>query len=211
MRLPIVGPVGLLRLPGQTLGALQATAALLPRVLRLVGDLEMLVRELRVVVRDLHATQKQADAELVAVRSTRGRADAVVDEVVTVVTAAGGMVDEVALLVTETSALASGFRPAVTKLAPMVHQLAASVETGDVAAVLRLIRSTPEVLDRVQTDVLPVLNSLDTVGPNLEEVVAVSAELSEMVGSVPGMGKVKKRIQKEQQHVDGQLRQPSGG
>jgi len=211
MRLPITGPADLFRLPGQTLSALQATTALLPRVVRVVADLELLVGELRAVVRDLHATQKRAEVELVAVESTRRRADVVVDEVTAVVTAAGGMVDEVALLVTDTSTLVGRFRPAAAKLAPMADQLAATVDAGDVAAVFRLIRSTPDVLEQVRTEVLPVLNSLDTVAPNLEEVVTVSAELSEMVGSVPGMGKVRKRLEKEHRHIDVELAQRSGG
>jgi hypothetical protein len=40
------------------------------------------------------------------------------------------------------------------------------------------------------------------VGPDLHELLFVSRELNEMLGSLPGMGRIKKRVEEEQAEED---------
>ena len=44
---------------------------------------------------------------------------------------------------------------------------------------------------------VPVLDSLDTVGSDLREVMDTTQQMDEMLGAVPGLGRVKKRIEKQ--------------
>jgi len=188
MRIPLAGPIDLLRIPAQ---AWQEAASLLPRLVRVVGDLEALIGEARAAIGDWHATQRQAQAEVEAVETTREYVHWVATQAHESAAGAAELLAEGAELADAAAVSLGMFRPAMTKLAPLVAQLADNVTTADIARLVDLLRASPAVLEQVQS-------SLETVAPNIEELVTASAGLSEMVGSVPGMGKVKKRL--EEQH-----------
>lgn len=58
-----------------------------------------------------------------------------------------------------------------------------------------LIQDAAELVDKLSNDGVPVLDSLGTVGADLREVVDTTQQMDEMLGPVPGLGRVKKRIQ----------------
>jgi len=64
-----------------------------------------------------------------------------------------------------------------------------------VAALVKVVQTTPELLERVGTEVLPMLATLGTVAPDVQELVETATQLNEMFGHVPGMGRVKKRLE----------------
>jgi ABC-type transporter Mla subunit MlaD len=68
------------------------------------------------------------------------------------------------------------FEPALTDLHPVVNETAHRLHESDAAEV-------------VQT-----LQALRTVSPDLAELLEVSRTLNEMLAAVPGLGRVKKRI-----------------
>lgn len=201
MRLPLLGTIALLQIPAQTVRALQAGVALVPRLIHIVGNAEDIVGQVRAVVLDASSTQRRALAELVAVESTRGQFGDAAANVTQAIRAVDDLVAETAALINDTTALLSSLRPALLELAPVIRHLADNLTVADVDAAVKMIRAAQPVLDRVESEVLPVLSSLDTVAPSLEELVDASADLSEMVGSVPGMGKVKKRLEKTHQRI----------
>ena len=53
------------------------------------------------------------------------------------------------------------------------------------------------LLDRIERDVLPTMQTFTTLAPDVTELLAVSKALNEMMGSVPGLGRAKKRIDHE--------------
>ena len=63
---------------------------------------------------------------------------------------------------------------------------------------MRLVDHLPALTDQVERDVLPVLTTLGSVAPDLHELLNVSRELNEMLGQVPGISRMKKRIDKQQ-------------
>ena len=52
---------------------------------------------------------------------------------------------------------------------------------------------------RVERDVLPVMTTLGTVAPDLHDLLDVSRELNEMLGKLPGLGRIKRRVEEEQE------------
>ena len=205
MRLPGLGSVDLLQLPARTLRAWQETLSLVPRLIRLVGDAEDLIGEIRAVAQDAHASQRQAQQAIDDVRSTRRHAHTVTDQVQATVGIAADAVAKAQRLTGEVQELLAKFRPALTQLAPLTEQLANSFTAADVSALLQVLRAAPTLLGKLETQVLPVVQTLDSIAPDVREILAASEGLGEMVGSVPGMGKIKKRIQQE--HSD---REPTG-
>ena len=53
----------------------------------------------------------------------------------------------------------------------------------------------------MERDLLPVMRTLGTVAPDVHDLLDVSRELNGMLGKLPGMGRIKKRVD-EQQALD---------
>jgi hypothetical protein len=53
----------------------------------------------------------------------------------------------------------------------------------------------------VERDLLPVMRTLGTVAPDVHDLLDVSRELNGMLAKLPGMGRIKKRVD-EQQAMD---------
>lgn len=192
------GPAELLRLLGRTREAVEVALGAVPQLVELLRELNALVVEARAFVTESRLTAQQA-AQLVAeVEVTRRQAQEVADNAHRTQAAAAGAVLEVQDLVGDVRALLRRFEPALRKLAPVADAIAEEVTVEDAQALTSMIHSAPELVDKLSNDVVPVLDSLDTVGSDLREVMDTTQQLDEMLGAVPGMGRVKKRIEKQQ-------------
>jgi hypothetical protein len=65
-----------------------------------------------------------------------------------------------------------------------------------------LIDHLPTVTLQVERDVLPVMASLGSVAPDLHELLDVSRELNEILGKIPGIGRLKRRVEEEDEDGD---------
>ncbi len=57
-----------------------------------------------------------------------------------------------------------------------------------------LIQQVPTLVRTAEDELIPTLQTLRSVAPDLAELLEVSRTLNEMLGAVPGLGRVKKRI-----------------
>jgi hypothetical protein len=55
----------------------------------------------------------------------------------------------------------------------------------------------PVVLEHMDTDLLPVLRTLDRVGPDLHELLEVVEDLRRVVTGLPGVGLLRRRGESE--------------
>ncbi len=55
----------------------------------------------------------------------------------------------------------------------------------------------PVVLEHMDTDLLPVLRTLDRVGPDLHELLEVVEDLRRVVAGLPGVGLLRRRGEAE--------------
>lgn len=69
--------------------------------------------------------------------------------------------------------------------------------------------STPELLERVGQEVLPMVATLESVAPDVRELVESVAQLNEMFGHVPGIGRIKKRLDEQAESDEGGQESPS--
>ncbi len=53
------------------------------------------------------------------------------------------------------------------------------------------------LLEQLEDEVLPTMTALATVAPDLKELLAVSRGLNELMGSLPGLGRAKRRVDEE--------------
>ena len=182
------GPPGLLSLPLRGIEALGEAIALVPRVVRIVGDVEKLLVQVSGVIAQVVTEQDRIEKVVERTDRTTHQAAGLVAKTGVVIDAAAAMTDRVGPLLDR-------FQPALDKLEPILSRLVDSTSPDEVSAMIRLIDTTPDLADKMQADILPILDTLGTVAPDLRDLLDVSKELNEMLSAIPGLGKVKKRLE----------------
>ncbi len=209
MRLPLPGPHDV----RQVLEQLWAAG---PRVLRLIGEAEQLLERIGRVVDDIDATRASADrvvsetddvvsgADRVVAGSADvvGRAGTVVTRSGTVVTRSDALITAVGPLNDRIASLLDRLEPSLTRLQPILARLAETTSPAEVDAMVALVDQMPRLTNRVEADIMPVLDSLNTVAPDLHDLLDVSRELNLILTKIPGMGRVKDKIDEEQEAED---------
>jgi ABC-type transporter Mla subunit MlaD len=189
MRLPPVpGPRDVLALVERGGDALEQLLGAVPRLVSLLDDAEALVRRVGGLVDGIDATREGADGVVERSDATVKRVDDLLDSVT-------GHTERLA-------ALLDRLEPPLTRLQPTLERLAETTDPREVDAMVELIDHLPALAQKMETDIVPVLDSLSTVAPDLHDLLDVSRELNEMLGQIPGISRMKKRIDK-QQETDG--------
>ena len=177
MRLPVPGPRDVLSALERGGDQVEALIGAVPRALALLDRAETLL-----------------DGASAAV----GRVREVTEAANVVVVRAGAVIDDAEVAVARVSTLTDSLEPSLTRLQPTLKTLADTTHPDEVAALVRLVDTLPELTTRVETDVLPVLATLGTVAPDVHDLLTVARELNDMLAKIPGMGRLKRRIDEEE-------------
>ena len=162
--------------------SLVRAAGLLPRIVALLDTAEQLLThaqallsrleqsELRIerVVGRVAASERAAREVIEATASTQHRADDVL----------------------------GAYEPVLWESLKTVSYASSRFGTAQVDAAVAYLEFLP-LLQAVDRDVLPLMTKLETVAPDLTELLAVSRALNELIGSVPGLGRAKKRVDEQ--------------
>ncbi|SDC40839.1 hypothetical protein [Nocardioides lianchengensis] len=144
---------------------------LLPRATALVSGAEALLADVRRLLDRIEATRADAGFVIAAVDETRERVDLLLGSV----------------------------QGPVERLLPLLERLAETTDPREVDAMVDLIDRLPVIADAVQADVIPMLRTLSSVAPDLHDLLDVSRELNEMLAKLPGMGRIKRKVDEEQE------------
>lgn len=190
MRLPILGPRDTVRLLERGVVAVDQLLGAVPRLLKLLAEAEALLERTNLLI--------------IRIESTREAADVVVSRTDAVVTRAERVVAKSDPLTTRLGRLLDSTEPSLVKLQPTLDRLAETTDPREVDALVALVDRLPVLAEKMETDVIPIMDSLSTVSPDLHDLLAVSRELNEMLANLPGLGRIKKRIDEEQgEETDG--------
>jgi ABC-type transporter Mla subunit MlaD len=186
MRIP--GPNDVVKLAGQGYEAAERAMALVPRLVSIVGEVEQLMVRVNAVVGSIVETNQRATQVVERTAQVVGRAEQLVGTAEDMLGGLAPIVDR--------------FVPVLDRIEPMVARIADTTSPDEVDAVVKLIDTLPELSDKLRTDILPVLDTLGTVAPDLRDLLDSSKELNEIMSGLPGLGRVKKRIEERQQQED---------
>ncbi len=184
MQLPFPGPSALIGVAGKGFDAVEQAMSLVPRLVVVVTEVE------HIVVRVQHV--------LSGIEQTQQRADLVVDQTAAVVERASALTDRAGPMLEHLEQ----FEPALTRLQPVLERLAETTDPDEVAAIIAMLDLLPDLVDKLQKDIVPILDTFGTVAPDLRDLLDVSRELNEMLGAVPGLGRVKRKIEEQQDRED---------
>lgn len=177
----IPNPFDAVRLASTAYGAVEQALKLIPRVTTLLTDVERLALRVNNLVGEVEVTQRRAAAAVTQVES--------------VVASAAEVESRVTNLVDR-------FEPVLNHLLPVLETLSRTTSAEEVAAVVALVDALPPIVGRLDTDILPILDTFATVAPDLRDLLDVSRELNEIIGSVPGLRGIKRRVEDKQNEED---------
>ncbi|UFN43728.1 hypothetical protein [Nocardioides okcheonensis] len=181
MRLPVPGPRDVMSLLERGGDQVEAVIGAVPRMLTLLDDAE------RLLVRASGAIER--------VREVTEAANVVVVRV-------GGVVDDAQVQVGRVTTLMDGLEPSLTRLQPTLETLADTTHPDEVKALVRLVDQLPVLTERVEQDVVPILGTLGSVAPDVHDLLTVARELNDMLAKLPGMGRIRRRIDEQEGEDD---------
>ena len=191
--------------------------ALLPRTTELLGNAERLLRDASALIDRIETTRLEAQELVERTEVTRDRADELVtglepttQRAVALLAALEPTTQRAVALLTALEptaeravAMLESMEPSLLKLQPTLERLAQTTDPREVDAMVAMIDQLPMLAAKLETDVIPVLNTLATVSPDLHDLLDVSRELNLMLAKLPGMGRVKRRVDEQQELEEG--------
>lgn len=179
MRFPLPGPGDALAAAASLREAVGAAMSLAPRLNLLVDRVDDLLVRVGRVVGSVEETIGRVDAVVALATATQRRADEAV-------AGAQGTVDRI-------DPLLSAYEPPLRALAPTVARLADSTSATEVDAAVSLVDRLPRLIAHVDDTLLPLLGTLDHVGPDLHELLEVTQDLRRVITGLPGVGLLRRR------------------
>ena len=213
MRLP--DPRDVLTIAGTAPAVLQDAVTAIPRLLRLLDAAERLVERADVLIDGIEQTRVAADALVAGVERTRESADALVERTERTLDKADDLIVRTAGTVASAeptsqraSALGDALEPSIRALQPTLQTLARTTGEHEVQALVELVDRLPHLAEAMETDLMPMLANLQSVAPDLHQLLDVVSELNELVLRLPGMGRLRRRIQDEEEPHDARAVDP---
>ncbi|GHJ09792.1 hypothetical protein TPA0907_41590 [Micromonospora humidisoli] len=181
-------------------GVVDRIEGTLDRTDRVLTDAEEAVREVAVIsaaatTAITRATDvADAAAGVVAGAGQVSRAaGVVVAEAEAVADRAAGTVATAGSAATVAAELLAAYEPALRRGAPMANRFVAELSHEELAAAIRLVDELPKLKEHLTSDVLPILATLDRVGPDLHDLLDVTRDLKLAVAGIPGLGMLRRR------------------
>ncbi|WP_299053370.1 hypothetical protein [uncultured Nocardioides sp.] len=184
MSLVIPGPQAVVSFAERVRNAVLEVLDAVPRLSRLLDAVDLLLADVGALLERIEATRVAADGVVARVDETRRNADVLLG-------GTGPTLDRL-------QALLDTFQPSLEKLQPVLERLADTTDPSEVDAMVKLVDQLPVLVDELDKQVIPMLESLGTVAPDLHDLLGVSKELNEMLAKLPGMKRVKRRVDVEQ-------------
>ncbi|MDG4808220.1 hypothetical protein O7634_15820 [Micromonospora sp. WMMD1120] len=184
-------------------GVVDRIETTLERTDQVLTDAEAAVREVAVISAAATtaidtATEVAASAAVVV-----AEADRVARTAATVVAKADGVagratdtVGTAAEAAATAAELLSAYEPALRRAAPMAGRFVRELSHEEISAAIHLIDELPKLKEHLTADILPILATLDRVGPDLHDLLDVTRDLKLAVAGIPGLGMLRRRGEK---------------
>jgi hypothetical protein len=158
------------------------------RASALIDDVDETITSVRTTITDAQAAIGDAGATVTDARAVIGEAE-------TVAVKANGVVDRAEVAAGTADELLAVYAPALRRGAPMAHRFVEQLSDEEVDAAIKLIDVLPRFTRHMDEDILPILATLDRVGPDIHELLDVTRDLRLAVKGIPGLRMLTKRGQ----------------
>ncbi len=167
-------------------GVATRVEALLTRAEGLVGGVEDVVVRVGTAADDAEAVVVHAGAIADGAAGLIGKAEEVAER-------AGALVTSVGATSTSAQELLEAFQPMAQRAAPLAHQFIEEFSETEVLALIRLIDQVPVFTEHMESDIMPILATLDRVGPDVHELLEVLKDVRLAIEGIPGFRLLRRR------------------
>ncbi|MFG3300062.1 hypothetical protein [Micromonospora chersina] len=181
-------------------GVVDRIEGTLDRTDRVLDDAEAAVREVAVISAAATEAIETATEVAAAAAVVVGEADRVSRAAATVVAEADAVAARAAGTVVAAgeaagtaAELLGAYEPTLRRAAPMAARFVEQLSPEEVTAAIRLVDELPKLKEHLTSDVLPILATLDRVGPDLHDLLDVTRDLKLAVAGIPGLGMLRRR------------------
>jgi hypothetical protein len=199
--------VAIVSLPARVIGLVGAAEALVERINDVVARAERLVAEAEaisasagVVVVDAAKISSQAAGVVAVAEQVSTQASGVIAVAEHVSGRAAGVVGDAAKVSDEAAAvialaestaaianeLVRAYEPIALRAAPLADRFVTELSEDEVEAAIRLVDELPRLTEHLTTNILPILSTLDRVGPDVTELLKVTRDVRQAIVGIPG-------------------------
>lgn len=180
-------------MPGRLVGLVDEVESLLHRVNTIVDQAEKILARTTTtvdnaedVVRSCAAVAEDAAKTVQDAGKITGAADDVVGEARQVCGQASGTVEQAQRTAGVADELLEAYAPMARRAAPLASRFVEELSQQEVEAGIRLVDQLPVLTDHVLADILPILRTLDRVGPEIHELLEVTHDVRRAIVGIPG-------------------------
>src|SRR5581483_4405480 len=84
------------------------------------------------------------------------------------------------------------YEPLATEAAPLARRFVEELSEGEIIAAIRLIDQLPALAGHMESEIMPILNTMNRVGPDINELLKVVKDLGRAFDGVPGLGMLRR-------------------
>jgi hypothetical protein len=110
---------------------------------------------------------------------------------------AGGVVDRAAGATDSASELLAVYQPIAHRAAPIAQRFVQEFSEEEVHAAIRLVDQLPQLTEHMERDIMPILATLDRVGPDVHELLEQLKEVRQAIQGIPGLKFFRRRGERE--------------
>jgi hypothetical protein len=180
--------------------AAERADALIERADLVVGQAEETVAQTRVIVAAAALAVDEAATVAAGAAAVVQGAAAAVDGAVEVVggartvsDAAVSVVERAGTTASEARDLLAEYAETLRRAAPLARRFVEGLTPEEVTAAIRMIDELPRLRDHLANDVMPLLGTLDKVGPDMHALLEVTKDLNLAVAGIPGLRMLRRR------------------
>ncbi|XVV01607.1 hypothetical protein ACQPW3_30015 [Actinosynnema sp. CA-248983] len=170
--------------PGRVLGLLEAAEQVVRRADELVSRTEGVLDETEALVDRAGAAVRGTEALMVRAEAVTAAAERVTADAGETARTSRELMDNYAPLAQRAHPLASRF---VDELSP--HEVDAAIE---------LVDQLPVLTKHLMNDILPILSTLDRVGPDIHQLLEVTNDVRQAILGIPGFTFLRRRGEDKQ-------------
>lgn len=191
---PARGLFGVLRsVTDWTIGTATLVVVLPARVATLLSAVELLLARVTQLVDAAAGVVDDAAATVDRVSPVVATAETTVSEASVVALRAGNVVTNAGTASAQAQQLLDAYRDSALRFAPEAGQLLDSISAREVQALIKLVDVLPTLVEALQRDVIPILSTMDQVGPDVTALLDVFRDVREGVVGIPGFNFFRKR------------------
>ncbi|MFC6018984.1 hypothetical protein ACFP2T_22590 [Plantactinospora solaniradicis] len=194
-------------LPARALDLLDGTETLVRRIASVLDRVESVLERVESTLDRTGQIVDATEKTIEQVRSVTARAVAPIDEATRITAVAGLVVADAKLVADQAAAtmaraegtmttvdeLLAAYADTLRKGAPMANRFVEQLTPEEVDAAIRLIDELPRLTGHLTSDVLPILATLDRVGPDIHDLLNVTRDLRLAIGGIPGLAMLRRR------------------